>query len=696
MSELEQPSAASTPSNASIQTIHDEPIDSTDQPEPVEEDPHTKTVRKLMEASQQGDLDTMKELIESKQVGVNEHLNDNVSALHWCAINNKLTAMKYLVSKGADVDYVGGDLNATPLLWACRYGLVYIADYLIKECAADYTKQDAQGFGCLHLSVHSSNIMMVIYIVRTTDLGLDSVDPKGRTALHWAAYQGDMLTVEYLVKIKASVNTKDEMGFIPLHWALVRQSKTIMVTLIEAGSDLQEEANDGKSCWDIARDMNCVELFTSALRECSYKNDFSKKHYLISDMTAKAITFLSPHVVLPLCLWVISSVSVIIGLVLAFGITLLQGLYLTKLIIPVYMRKSNPLIKSPFFAGVFSSTGIWCILTWAMVLLPITFKKRAFTNFIFLIFSTATMYAFYKGARMNPGYVEPETNPKQIEALITQLISLRKFDAANYCIYTDVRVPLRSKFSRISNRNVARFDHYCPWLYNEVGVRNHKVFYAFSVFLAITIVDFILLTFKYFDKLDVDDDLEESCPILSEDLCAGYHGSRFMFALLVWVIIQLMWLSLLLFGQSFQISRGYTTYEFSENSKGEVDFSSIPTDEDTGNKDNGVEVPSQVKLACIPAAVLNSKLSQVLGINQFALISNDMLKNRGQASAGNPYNYGFKLNWLNFLFLKYNNESYTLRGLFKLPHAGEANLGDQLVDYYKLYEAPVNPRYSAV
>ena len=147
---------------------------------------------------------------------VNDRLSENVSALHWCALNNHLAALKYLVSKGADVNFAGGNLVATALQWACRYGYVYVVDYLLRTCKAECKSKDIQGFNCLHLAVHSSNIMMVIYITRFTDIDIDEADPKGRTALHWTAYQGDVLSVEYLLQLHPSVNISDELGFIPL------------------------------------------------------------------------------------------------------------------------------------------------------------------------------------------------------------------------------------------------------------------------------------------------------------------------------------------------------------------------------------------------------------------------------------------------------------------------------------------------
>ena len=40
--------------------------------------------------------------------------------LHWAAINGRLLFCKALLDNGAQVDPRGGDLNATPLMWAAK------------------------------------------------------------------------------------------------------------------------------------------------------------------------------------------------------------------------------------------------------------------------------------------------------------------------------------------------------------------------------------------------------------------------------------------------------------------------------------------------------------------------------------------------------------------------------------------------
>lgn len=46
---------------------------------------------------------------------------DGCTLLHWAAINNRLQIVKYLISRRADVNAVGGINGEIPLQWAVRH-----------------------------------------------------------------------------------------------------------------------------------------------------------------------------------------------------------------------------------------------------------------------------------------------------------------------------------------------------------------------------------------------------------------------------------------------------------------------------------------------------------------------------------------------------------------------------------------------
>lgn len=70
----------------------------------------------------------MRHLIESGKAKATDRDPQNITALHWAAINAQMAACRYLLEQGAEVDALGGDLVATPMQWAARsvlYSLTY-------------------------------------------------------------------------------------------------------------------------------------------------------------------------------------------------------------------------------------------------------------------------------------------------------------------------------------------------------------------------------------------------------------------------------------------------------------------------------------------------------------------------------------------------------------------------------------------
>ncbi len=53
------------------------------------------------------------------------------------------------------------------------------------------------------------------------------------------------------------------------------------------------------------------------------------------------------------------------------------------------------------------------------------------------------------------------------------------FPPGRRCASMRLIAPARSKFCRVTNRRVARFDHYCIWMNNAIGERNYRYFLLF-------------------------------------------------------------------------------------------------------------------------------------------------------------------------------------------------------------------------
>ena len=133
-------------------------------------------------AAQRGDLPAIMRLVDSGRATVHDRDDDNITPLHWAAINAQLATCRYLLDHGAEVDALGGDLIASPLQWAARNGHVYVLELLCSR-GADPTITDSQGFNALHLTVHSSAVMPLVFMLQQPALsspeGLDSTDSQG-------------------------------------------------------------------------------------------------------------------------------------------------------------------------------------------------------------------------------------------------------------------------------------------------------------------------------------------------------------------------------------------------------------------------------------------------------------------------------------------------------------------------------------
>ena len=83
----------------------------------------------------------------------------------------------------------------------------------------------------------------------------------------WAAYQGDALSVDLLLRHGASPNTKDDSGLTPLHWAVVRANRLIIRKLVEHGAELTAKDGENRTPRDMAVELKSLGAWKRALEE---------------------------------------------------------------------------------------------------------------------------------------------------------------------------------------------------------------------------------------------------------------------------------------------------------------------------------------------------------------------------------------------------------------------------------------------
>jgi len=140
----------------------------------------------IVRATQHGAIERVKQLLED---GYDVHQRDSegVTLLHWAAINNRLEIASYLISKGADVNAIGGDLRSTPINWAVRQGQLKMIVLLLKH-GANPSILDSEGYNCLHLAAQFGFTSIAAYLI-AKGMDIDAPDSNGMTALMWASFR---------------------------------------------------------------------------------------------------------------------------------------------------------------------------------------------------------------------------------------------------------------------------------------------------------------------------------------------------------------------------------------------------------------------------------------------------------------------------------------------------------------------------
>ncbi|VDM34047.1 unnamed protein product [Hydatigera taeniaeformis] len=214
----------------------------------------------IVKATQYGILSRVHELIEPPPgsavlpFDVNQLDHESVSLLHWAAINNNFAIVKYLVSKGAVVDRIGGNQQATALHWAIRKHLLEMVG-LLMHFGADPMVRDIQGMTCLHVAAQEGATAIVLYLLAK---GVDvdwyatlsvrcSRSSKGLTPLMTSCLFGRSTEpLQVLLGWGADMRLVDEVhGNTAAHLAVRSNNLSAVLQLDEAGVDWRMTNNLG-------------------------------------------------------------------------------------------------------------------------------------------------------------------------------------------------------------------------------------------------------------------------------------------------------------------------------------------------------------------------------------------------------------------------------------------------------------------
>uniref|UniRef100_A0A8C5BLC0 Palmitoyltransferase n=1 Tax=Gadus morhua TaxID=8049 RepID=A0A8C5BLC0_GADMO len=507
----------------------------------------------IVKATQYGIFERCRELVDAGY-DVRQPDKENVTLLHWAAINNRIDLVKFYISKSAVVDQLGGDLNSTPLHWATRQGHLSMVVQLLKY-GADPSLIDGEGCSCVHLAAQFGHTSIVAYLIAKGQ-DVDMMDQNGMTPLMWAAYRTHSVDpTRLLLTFNVSVNLGDKYHKnTALHWAVLAGNTTVISLLLEANSNVDAQNIKGETPLDLAKQRKNVWMINH-LQEARQAKGYDSPSYLkrlkIDKDFRQKVMLGTPFLVI----WLVGFIADLdvdswLAKGLMYAAVWLAVQFLSKAFFDHSMHSALPL-------GIYLATKFWieCVSLDGAAHLPF-----ATVHVPFLLNSVALFYNFGKSWKSDPGIIK--ASEEQKKKTIVELAETGSLDLSVFCSTCLIRKPIRSKHCAVCNRCIAKFDHHCPWVGNCVGSGNHRYFMGYLFFL-LCMICWMIYGCICCDVVYLDWSIHFSTTY-SQDGFWLYIAScsPWMFWMFLNSVFHFMWVAVLILCQLYQIAGlGITTNE---------------------------------------------------------------------------------------------------------------------------------------
>ncbi|XP_071505691.1 palmitoyltransferase ZDHHC17-like [Diadema antillarum] len=440
---------------------------SAESSEPKSENPKNDPEQMdIIKATQYGVIDRVRRLIE-EGYDVNQPDQENVTLLHWAAINNRLDIVRYFVSKGAIIDKLGGDLNSTPLHWAVRQGHLPMV-VLLMQYGSDPSLRDGEGCSCIHLACQFAHTPIVAYLIAK---GQDPnmVDGNGMTPLMWASYKAfSMDPTRLLLTMGANPNLQDKkFSNGAIHWAAVQGNMAAINVLVKYGADTYLENKNHQTCLDLAK-MRRNGYLIMRIKEFRGEEVMDQTTFLNRLKSNKDVRKR-----------VMQSVPFLVLFLMGF-IPQLSLPWWAKLLLVVLAYVAVYGLFKSFFDHRFGEFVSICISVATKSYLYGTYALFLWTlqplwhNTLFCLSSATMFYQFYITMKRDPGIISCSQEDRK--RTIIELAETGQLELERFCTTCLIKRPIRSKHCAHCDHCVARFDHHCPWVDNCVGAGNHAHF----------------------------------------------------------------------------------------------------------------------------------------------------------------------------------------------------------------------------
>ncbi|XP_062973435.1 palmitoyltransferase ZDHHC13 isoform X2 [Elgaria multicarinata webbii] len=417
----------------------------------------------IVKATQYGLLERCRELLEAGY-DVRQPDKENVTLLHWAAINNRLDLVKQ------------GHLSMVILL--LKFG-------------ADPTLIDGEGYSSLHLAVLFQHMPVIAYLI-SKGQSVDTTDRNGQTPLMLSAHKVIGLEpTRFLLKFNPSIKAVDNIEKnTALHWAIIAGNVSAVDVLLEAGSSLDIKNVKGERPFDLAHQTKnriIIHLLSEEERMRERRNSRFLKILEKNEFLLLLVSSL-------MLIWAVGYVAD-----LESDSWLLKGglLIFIFVVLSLFARLFVGFSKLQYFPVAFMLSSILWI-SWTCFICFLPDFSNTVSQLPFFLGMAGLLYYLYKTVRTDPGYIK--TTEEENKKNILNLGESGSLDFRTFCTSCLVKKPLRSMHCQTCNSCIARYDQHCIWIGRCIGVGNHCYFVLFLLFLTMVNIWAIYGTILYWSE----------------------------------------------------------------------------------------------------------------------------------------------------------------------------------------------------
>ncbi len=203
---------------------------------------HSQDFDKLANAVVDKDLNTLDSLLQTGiDVNITEEERGATVLIIASSFKDYEDVVSFLISSGADVNFIGKD-GRTPLIWAA--GNSFESTKILLENGASVNAKGNDGmtafiqstFGILSKKVSTDVMDLLLENGADINSTLSGKNAAGWTSMHFAAINGDIELVHYLIHHNANVNHTSDEGSTALSLARQEKYKALVNLLKEHGA----------------------------------------------------------------------------------------------------------------------------------------------------------------------------------------------------------------------------------------------------------------------------------------------------------------------------------------------------------------------------------------------------------------------------------------------------------------------------